>query len=223
MKRKQFSLLAGAAVCTLIVLFTAVYAILTGVFVHAEYIPPCDIDGYAEEAIRTAVDNGWMGTDTVGDRVFFYPDRTVSRSELAVILVRFLCPKTTNNIALGFADEDAIPEDALPAIRTALANGYMKLHHDYAFHPESDVSREEMADIVGTLLTGEISAGKAESFSDFHEVSPYFLHNAKKAVDHGIMIGMPDGTFQPKKSLTRAELALILLRLSGHESFSSLS
>ena len=44
MKRKNVSLIAGAAICTLTVLLTVVYAAVSGMFVHAEYIPPCDLD-----------------------------------------------------------------------------------------------------------------------------------------------------------------------------------
>ena len=95
----------------------------------------------------------------------------------------------------------------------------MKLFSDYTFRAEESITREETADIIGALFSGAISAGKSNNFSDFNEISAHFYENAKKTVDHGIMIGYPDGTFLPKNELTREELALILYRLTQNEHF----
>ena len=55
MKTKKVSLIAGISVCSLVVLLTVVYAVLTDAFVSAEkYAPPCDIEeSYAKDAIVT--------------------------------------------------------------------------------------------------------------------------------------------------------------------------
>ena len=122
--------------------------------------------------------------------------------------------ETNQSTPIGFADEDQISADALPYIRTVIANGCIKLYGDYTFRPKEAVLREEAADIFGALIDGAISAGKSESFSDFKEISTHFEANAKKIVDYSIMIGYPDGTFRPKQNLTREELALILFRIT---------
>ena len=221
MKRKNVSLIAGAAVCTLTVLLTAVYIAVSGIFVRAEYIPPCDIDGYAKEAILSVTESGLISTETSDGKVYFYPERAVTRAELASALVQLtgISAKQYESTEVGFADEYKIPAKDLPYVRAAVANGYIKLYGDYTFRPDTTVSREETADIIGSLFSGAISAGKSESFSDFEKVSEHFLTNAKKTVDHGIMIGYPDGTFLPQNELTREELALILHRLTKNEHF----
>ncbi len=216
MKRKNVSLIAGAAICALTVLLTAVYIAVSGMFVHAEYIPPCDIDSFAAEAILNVTESGLLSTESVNGKVYFYPQREVTREELAKALTLLLAIPTEpyEEAALGFSDENKISEETLPYIRAVIANGHIKLHSDYTFRPEEAVSREETADIFGSILKGAVSAGKSESFSDFSEISAHFEVNAKKAVDYDIMIGYPDGTFRPKQSLTREELALILFRIT---------
>ena len=216
MKRKNVSLIAGAAICTLTILLTVVYAAVSGMFVHAEYIPPCDLDSYAAEAIRSVTENGLMSTETKDGAVYFYPARTVTRAELAKTLSLLLAlpSKDYENAPLGFADEQSISKETLLYIRAVVAGGHIKLHSDYPFRPYADISREEAADIFGSLLSGAVSSGKSEAFSDFDQISSHFIENAKKTVDYSIIIGYPDGTFQPKNALTREELALILYRLT---------
>ncbi len=219
MKRKQVSLIAGAAICALTVLLTVIYAALSGLFVHAEYIPPCDTDSFAADAIRKATESGLLDTEDIDGAVYFYPERTVTRAELAKTIVRLLelSAESYAEAPLGFSDEAWVDPKLLPAVRAVLANGYMRLYDDYTFRPDAPVSREEAADVVGTLLSGAVSSGKSELFSDFIEVSAHFSDNAKRTVDYGIMIGYPDGTFRPKQDLTREELALILQRLLQNE------
>ncbi len=216
MKQKNVSLIAGAAICTLTVLFTVLYAVLSGMFkkTEAAYTPPSDIDTYAKDAILAVTKAGLMKTTAVGDKLLFLPEKEVTRGEMAEVLARLLSLDTAKyeTTPLDFTDEGTIPKATLPAIRAVLARGYMKLHHDHTFRHDDILTREETADIFGGLYKGEISAGKSESFTDFDNVSSHFLHNAEKTADLSLMIGYPDGTFRPKDPLTREELALILYR-----------
>lgn len=219
---KKITLAAGIALLTLTVLLTIVYAALSGVFVSAEKVPPCDADdSYAYEAIQKVCELGLMDTYTIDGNVYFYPEMEVTRGEVAKVLVTYLGidPKRCEKTEIGFADEDEIPDSLLPYVRAALANGLMQLQSEYVFHPYDYITREETAYIFGALCTAEISAGKSENFSDFEEIGTYFEANANKVVDFEIMIGYTDGTFRPKQVLTREELALILYRLLSAEDF----
>ena len=222
MKTKKVSLIAGIAVCALIVLFTAVYTALTGAFVSAEpYVSPCDIeDSYAKEAIEWAVRQQWMTVETVDGQAYFFPDAKVTRSEIAKILVSYLdmdCERYAD-IAVGFADEAQIPAERLPYIRAVVSAGYVKLFHDYTYRADASVSREETADIFAPLCGVTASAGKSANFSDFAEVGIYFEDSVKKLVDLEILIGYPDGKLRPKNDITREELATLLYRLATTDS-----
>lgn len=219
---KKITLAAGVALLTLTVLLTIVYAALSGVFVSADHIPPCDVsESYAEDAILKVCELGLMNTYTINGEVYFYPEMEVTRGELARVLVTYfeIDPGKYESKELGFADEADIPDSLLPYVRAALANGLMQLQAGYVFHPYDYITREETAYLFGALCTAEISAGKSENFSDFDEINPYFEANASKVVDFEIMIGYTDGTFRPKQVLTREELALILYRLLSAENF----
>ena len=221
MKNKKLSLTLGIMLCALTVLFTVIYMALFGEETAKENYPiPTDAgDSYAEKAILFVCEKGYMTTETVGGAAYFYPQKEVTRGELATVLTAYLgyseenAPKTP----LGFADESTLDEEALPAVKLMLAGGHMMLRADYTFGADAGITREEAAQIFGALIEKEISAGKSEKFSDFSEVGDYFLTDATRTVDFEIMIGYEDGTFRPKNILTREELALILYRLAHNE------
>ena len=218
MKTKKVSLIAGISVCALIVLFTIVYAVITGAFVSAEkYVQPCDIeDSYAKEAIEWVVRNGWMSSETLDGQAYFSPKSKVTRSEMAKALVGYLdidCTEYEKN-SLGFADEALIPAEEIAYVRAALAGGYIKLFSDYTYRRDSFLTREETADIFAPLCKVSASAGKSGSFSDFDEVGIYFEESVRKLVELELLIGYPDGKLRPKNDITREELATLLYRLS---------
>ena len=218
MKTKKVSLIAGISVCALIVLFTIVYAVITGTFVSAEkYVQPCDIeDSYAKEAIEWAVKNGWISTEMLDGQAYFFPKSKVTRGEMAKAVVGYLDIDCTDyeKKSLGFADETQIPAEELPYVRAALAGGYIKLLSDYTYRRDSPLTREETADIFAPLCKVSASTGKSGNFSDFNEVGIYFEESVRKLVDLELLIGYPDGKLRPKNDITREELAMLLYRLS---------
>ena len=221
MKTKKLSLIAGISVCALIVLLTAVYAILSGVSASAgKTVLPCDIEeSFAKEAIEWAVENGFMQAELLDGAAYFFPETEATKGEIAKVLITYLDIdiKEYENVTLGFADEEQISAELLPYVRAALSGGYIKLFSDYTYRAETAVSREEIADIFAPLCKTSVSAGKSENFLDFQEVSIYFEDNVKKIVDLDIMIGYPDGTLRPKSAITREELALVLYRFAHLE------
>lgn len=217
MKNKKISLIIGISVCALVIVLTIVYAVITGTSVSAKKTsPPCDIENsYAKDAILMLLDRELLSTENVDGKVYFYPEKEVSRSEIATVLTNYLNIDTAafEKTALGFADEAQIAEKDLAKIRAVLSQGYIKLKSDYTFSPSAPITREEAADIFSGLCKFSVSAGKSERFSDFEEISAHFESGARKAVDLDLMIGYPDDTFRPKNNLTREELATILHRL----------
>ena len=218
MKTKKISLIAGISVCSLVVLLTVVYAVLTDAFVSAEkYTPPCDIEeSYAKDAIEWVVKKGWMTVETIDGQAYFFPTSKVTRGEMATVLVSYLdinCDSYAD-AAIGFADEAQIPPAELPCIRAVVSGGYVKLFSDYTYRRDSPLTREETADIFAPLCRTSASTGKTSAFSDYAEVSIYFEENVRKLVDLEILIGYPDGKLRPKNDITREELATVLYRLA---------
>ena len=219
MKNKKISLVAGIMLCVLTVLFTVLYVALFGEEVAAHTQKPSDVsESYAKDAILFICEKGYMTTDTVGGAAYFYPEKEVTRGELAEVLVAYLGveTKTFENATLNFADEHTLPLELAPKVKAVLSHQYMMLNADYTFGAEQGITREETAHIFGALIEKEISAGKSETFSDFGEIGAYFRKNATRLVDFECMIGYEDGTFRPKNIITREELALLLYRLATY-------
>ena len=220
MKRKDLSLIAGIALCTLTVLLTVIYVMSPAPPEETLYIPPCDTDSDTADAIRAVTENGYMTLFNVDGSAYFYPEQTVKRGELAVILTN-LIPLSADHSAesaLGIADEGTIPPSQLPAVRAALREGYMKLYGDYTFRPAEPLTREEAADVLGSLCKISVSTGKSETIEDLDTISPHFRDNTKKMIELGIMQGA-NGLFRPKDAITRKELALVIYRITESEYF----
>ncbi|MBQ9747756.1 MAG: S-layer homology domain-containing protein [Clostridia bacterium] len=220
MKRKELSLIAGIALCTLTVLLTVVYVMRPAPTDGVVYVAPCDTDADTAEAIRAVTESGYMSLSLVDGSAYFYPDQPVRRGELAVILCAMLSPETgaDKDAALGIADEHDVPASQLSAVRTAVAHGYMRLHGDYTFRPSAMLTREEVADVFGALCAVEVSTGRTEEITDLDEISPHFRKNAERLIELGILQGS-DGRLRPKDIITREELALIIHRITESEYF----
>ncbi|CAM3669397.1 S-layer homology domain-containing protein [Saccharibacillus brassicae] len=92
---------------------------------------------------------------------------------------------------------------------TLNAAPYILGYQNGSFKPEQDITRAELAAIVGRI-TG-VTTGTA-AFSDVKNGS-WASTVAGPAAASGIMTGYSDGTFKPNASITRAELAAALAKL----------
>ncbi|MGG1876760.1 S-layer homology domain-containing protein, partial [Paenibacillus cisolokensis] len=137
----------------------------------------------------------------------FKPAQALTRAQIATILSRVLdLPAAGTAVAYPDVTET---HWASEAIRFATVTGLMQGMPDGSFQPEKAISRAEMATIIARLqnLTGEAN----HSFSDVRG------HWAEGSIANvyvaGYMEGMPDGSFQPNKTLTRAEAVVVFNRL----------
>jgi hypothetical protein len=87
------------------------------------------------------------------------------------------------------------------------------------FLPNSTISREEAADILGSLSTAVIASTRSLAFSDIDSAEQTYIENLKKLIDLEVLIGYPDGTIKPKSALTREELAVMLWRVLQNKIF----
>ncbi|NOU96128.1 hypothetical protein GC093_23300 [Paenibacillus sp. LMG 31456] len=91
-----------------------------------------------------------------------------------------------------------------PGKHSAFVQGYP----DGTFQPERNVSRGEMAALLSRVYEGAktTAAGRYPDVAEGHWSFGY-VSDAGKI---GLMRGMPDGTFQPDRLITRAEMASIV-------------
>lgn len=86
------------------------------------------------------------------------------------------------------------------------------------FAPKLSVTRADLALMLGRIAGAELAAydGAAAGFKDV-KAGDYFAGAVAWAVDAGIVSGTGDGRFAPRAALTRADLAVMLVRFAAAE------
>lgn len=100
------------------------------------------------------------------------------------------------------------------AIAWAQENGIVRGVSETRFAPDVFATREEIAVMLRRLLgDGEILEEEVEmNFSDVGQISPWALDAMKYAVKRGWFIGDAHGRLNPRGNVTRAELAVLIMR-----------
>ncbi|WP_165000371.1 S-layer homology domain-containing protein, partial [Anaerophilus nitritogenes] len=85
------------------------------------------------------------------------------------------------------------------------------------FDPNGNITREEMATIIGKVLTQKgkekANVNELERFSDKINIAPWADENVSLCVKEKIINGMPDNTLMPKQNANRAQGAVMLYKL----------
>lgn len=165
-------------------------------------------DAWYAEAVAYCAQAGLM--DGVGDGAFD-PQGATSRAMVVTVLHR-LSGSPAQVKANAFPD---VAEDAWYAqsVGWAAARGITTGREDGTFAPLEGVSRQDLAVFLWRSMGSPAAAG-AEPFTDEGDISPYALEAVRWAKSAGIVNGMGNGAFAPRRGATRAELASILMKLS---------
>lgn len=167
-----------------------------------------DIQGHwAEADIRQLLQEGAVRGYEDGT---FRPDHSVTRAEFVQIVCNALQLEESGE-AVQFLDVRR--EDWFyPAVSTAVQAGLVQGISETAFAPNQEISREDAA-VILYRVCGDIPAeAEPASFSDMAEVADYAHEAVEKLTAAQILLG-EDGRFWPKRSVTRAEAASLILRV----------
>ncbi|WP_277471315.1 MULTISPECIES: S-layer homology domain-containing protein [unclassified Paenibacillus] len=143
----------------------------------------------------------------------FSPSQAVTRAEFAALITRSLGLATVSSGTI-FSDVNAGAWYA-DAVHTAAAAGLITGYTDGSFKPNSPITRQEMAAILSKAMkyTGKsLNSDPAElvKFSDAASLPAWSQTAVAEIAAEGIIQGLPDGSFAPQKSATRAEAATML-------------
>ena len=150
----------------------------------------------------------------------FSPDRDITRAEFAAIIVRGLGLKPENGIS-AFSDVEAgawYSSVVNTAYEYRLINGF----GDGMFRPNDKITREQAMVMIAkameiTKLEGVTSEQSAMNvlrpFTDAKEVSSWAMDGVADSVQAGIVSGRDSNNLDPKRFITRAEVAIIIQRL----------
>lgn len=140
-------------------------------------------------------------------------------------------PGESPNVASDAVIKNAKGEDVTANYKITYVDGVLKaievlnkeIHFNYVIgytdgtiRPSNDISRAEVATIFFRMLTDEAREQYTTTAGNFTDVKAGMWCNRAIATltNMGIIKGYTDGSFQPNKSITRAELATIIARFA---------
>ncbi len=185
-----------------------------GAAIYKEMMQFADVEGHwAAASISRMAEMSYVEGDSRG----FRPNDSITRAEFVVLLTRFLGLDTEISIS-SFKDvsiDSWFGKSIAAAVEKGLVNGYS----DGSFKPSGKITRTEIAAILGRVMDSELSESQINGIlSAFKDTVPTWAKaTAAKAVRAGIIDGFPDGSFGGTQNATRAQTAVMLLRLLGHQ------
>ena len=140
-------------------------------------------------------------------------------------------PGESPNVASDAVIKNAKGEDVTANYKITYVNGVLKaievlnkeIHFNYVIgytdgtiRPNNNISRAEVATIFFRLLTDEARTQYDKTTSSFSDIKDgaWCCRAVSTLTNMGIIKGYTDGSFQPNKSITRAELATIIARFA---------
>ncbi len=145
----------------------------------------------------------------------FKPEAPITRAEFAKIMSLIPNVKYNPNLSAEFSD---VSDGAwyTELVQKAAQLGIMGGDADGGFRPESNITREEAAAVTerGKLIWGKPLKAIRENceFEDEGEISDFAKHAVDVLYSAGIINGSPDGYFNPRSEITRAEAAAMIYR-----------
>lgn len=194
MKKRIISIILAAS------LFAAIYA---PVPVNAVFFQDTAAH-WASDIIDTWSNNSIIEGDS-NDQ--FFPDEYIRRVDLAIIISRVM--GFVEDSSAYFKDLDGLTAEQTSAILKLNKAGIMLGSNGY-MRPMDYISREETAVMFGRMLRMDGSISQNVNFSDMHTVSDWAYGIVSSMGNKGYMKGRPNGRFDPKENITRAEVIQIL-------------
>lgn len=143
----------------------------------------------------------------------FGPEQSVTLGQLLVVVTTLVCPEKRQNISSHWARGSY-----LAALETGIIQPGDFPDTDAAL--DTPLNRQDMAYIAanaarykGWSLTERPEV--ADEIRDFHVVSADRQQAVIQCYSSGILAGFGDGTFGPKKTMTRAQMTVVICRLAG--------
>ncbi len=164
---------------------------------------------WAKDAIEKAVQ---LQIVTGYNDQTFRPDQAVSRQELIVMLDKALKPSVEGN-TISFTDQEKIGAWAKDSVERAVQAGWLAGYQDGSFRPGNGISRAEMAVVLAKAVQLAVGERTNTSFADDASIPMWAKGSIAAAVEEGLLHGRSNNRFAPSGTVTRAEAAIIAVRL----------
>ncbi|WP_188206898.1 S-layer homology domain-containing protein [Alkalibacillus aidingensis] len=148
----------------------------------------------------------------------FAPQDRITRNEFAALVARSLGLVADEDYESGLTDvsDEAWYSDYVEVLHEA---GIVEGHGDGTFRPYEEITRVEIAAMVGRALDyvgfdeSKLGEGSVEDYSDLSEIPSWAHDTLSKLYQSELMQGTGSGDFQPYRNATRAEMAKVVHEL----------
>lgn len=142
----------------------------------------------------------------------FRPELAVTRAQFAKFLAAALGLEPGHEAFLAaFKDAAAVPSWAVPYVAACVREGVLS-GWDGLLRPNDAITRAEGTAMLARALGLGGELGGVVTFTDAGSLPGWALGYIYQASSHGLIRGMPDGSFRPADKLTRAQAVTILSR-----------
>ncbi|WP_025695499.1 S-layer homology domain-containing protein [Paenibacillus durus] len=173
---------------------------------------PKDIQGHwAQSKLQDWLDKGYLTGYPDGT---FKPNKAITRAEYVALINRLFSFKDTATVT--FTDVKA-SNWAYSEVAKAVKAGYIRGYENNTFRPGNPITRQEAAVIAANVLRLSNDT-TSTTFKDAAQISIWARGAVAATANLKIINGYPNGTFAPKKSLTRAEAVNIVGNSAAHYS-----
>lgn len=166
-------------------------------------------ESYVMELYNMGVVNGSRDVNGV---LKYYPESNITRQEFAKLVVASQKLDIVSGVDFKFADDSYIDEWAKPYVYAAynagIIEGYEDENGSKRFNPKANISRAEIATIIGRSLKQE--SNLELDFADKSEIPDWAAPHVALSVEKGIVNGYEDKTFRPTNSAKRSEVAKMI-------------
>jgi len=183
-------------------------AVVVGLFPGV--IPAVSAASWSQPYVDRLVELGIMRDDIPGNK---NPDDYISRAETFTLINRAFGYSKTGTIPFTDVSQDDWFYDD---IVTAYNIGYISGTSPTTASPNSSLTREQAAYILGSNLMLQEGSGESLTFSDSRTFDSWSRGMIQAASEAGLISGYPDGTFRPQNRITRGELCCMLLNAVGN-------
>ncbi|RXZ79810.1 S-layer homology domain-containing protein [Paenibacillaceae bacterium] len=160
---------------------------------------------WAEKTMRDWIESGLLKGYSNGA---FGPDLPITRAELMALINRSF--DLTEKTEITFTDIDS-SHWAYTDIAIAVKASYITGYDDLTIRWKQAITREEAASMVARLLKLPLDDKEyPNTFKDQAQIAQWSKPSIATLVEAKIMVGKPDGNFNPKRQLTRAEAVTLL-------------
>ena len=183
------------------IIIALIYALVGNWTVVTEKSFP-DIEGHwAEKEIRLLAGMGYVSGYDDGD---FLPQEHITRAQLASIMnkIKNYTVETTEEV-IDLDPDVWYARD----VRIALGEGYLDGYDDGTFKPQRIVTREEAVTTLNRVFKPKgVGGATGLPFEDTETIQEWAVPSVAVFYSLGYVNGYEDGTFDPKRGVTRAEI-----------------